>query len=432
MDIDEMLRCLAEADSGRLRPELCDGRYAAVLYDPDEPSLEEDDEFWDEDEPFYGHVVGEASSVYGALDQLASEFAGYDADTTEEILEEYEDVDELDGIQTAERRLLALSALGCLGPMDIVTDDHWNEHYLGRAPVLFAGARFVFLASAAPPHQEEACAILELQPTGTPSPAGRSLMNANDAAAVAAALADGAEVNALDERGMSPLHHAVAHRRPYAVAALLAAGADPALQAGFGNAPHFAALVGGETVKAATARIEDADHWRILHMLVEAGAPVNAGDLTGTTLLDLAIATRPYPEEAIRYLTDRGAHTAHLASMPLTGLVRSLPYHSTASLEIRLNEVRFLLDSGTSPDGALHALLGFYGYYEREVSSEILVAFVDEILRHGPRDTPDDSGHTALDRAEARVANGKHPNYEPVVERLRALHSHGDQVGLGS
>ncbi|WP_433179863.1 ankyrin repeat domain-containing protein [Actinoallomurus sp. CA-150999] len=425
MDIDEMLRCLIEADSERLRPELCDGRYAAVLYD-EEASPELDDEFDDDDDPLHAEVVGEASSVYDALDHVANVFCDFGEDTTEEILDEYEDEEELDGIRTAGRRLLAITALGYMGPMDIVTDDHWNDHYLGKAPVLFPGARFVFLASAAPPHQEEAYAVLELQPTGSPSPADRSLMEADDASAVAAALADGADVNALDDRGMSPLHHAVARRRPDAVAALLAAGADPALQAGFGNAPHFAALVGGETVKAATGRIEDADHRRILRTLVEAGAPVNAGDLTGATLLDLAIATRPYPEETIRFLTDRGAHAAHLASSPLAELLRSLPYYSTASMETRLNEVRFLLDSGASADGALHALLGFYGYYEREVSSETLVAFVDEILRHGARDIPDSDGRTALDLAERWLANGKLPNYEPVVERLRALHSRSD------
>src|SRR5947208_12989900 len=102
MDIDEMLRCLIEADSGRLRPELCDGRYAAVLYDED-ASPELDDEFDDDDDPLHAEVVGEASSVYDALDQLANAFSDFDEDTTEEILDEYKDEEELDGIRTAGR-----------------------------------------------------------------------------------------------------------------------------------------------------------------------------------------------------------------------------------------------------------------------------------------------------------------------------------------
>jgi hypothetical protein len=414
MDVDEMLRCLAEADSGQLRPELCDGRYAVVVFNPDGACLEEESQ-----------VVGEASSVYGALDELANAVIcdHYESDLIQDVLAEREDAPALPGIQTEKRWLLAQFALGLLGPMDVVTEDHWSDPYLGQVSLLFTGARFVFLASAAPPNQDEAHTILELQPTGTPSPADRSLMAAGDAAAVEIALADGADANALDERGMSPLHHAVAHRRPDAVAALLAAGADPALQAEYGNAPHFAALGPGKTVSASVERVEHADHWRILRTLIEAGAPVNAGDRTGATLLDHAIATHPYPQEAIRFLADRGARAAHLESKPLNWRLERLPYDSITSLQRRVNEVRFLLDSGANTDGALHALLGDTGYYEHEVPGEILLALVEEILRHGARDTPDNSGRTALERAESWLANGKHPNYEPTVKRLRAFHS---------
>ncbi|MFI9308794.1 hypothetical protein [Streptomyces triculaminicus] len=102
---------------------------------------------------------------------------------------------------------------------------------------------------------------------------------------------------------MSPLHHAIAHRRADVVAELLTMGADPARQNDFGNAPHFAALDPTGTVKAVADRIDDETHWHIIRMLIDSGAPVNAGDLAGATLLDLAVATRPYPEEAIRFLT---------------------------------------------------------------------------------------------------------------------------------
>ncbi|MER6434131.1 hypothetical protein ABT272_41610 [Streptomyces sp900105245] len=188
---------------------------------------------------------------------------------------------------------------------------------------------------------------------------------------MAAALADGAKIDALDDRGMSPLHHAIAHRCADVVAELLATGADPARQSDFSNAPHFAVLDPTGIVKAAADRIDDDIHWQILRMLIEAGAPVNAGDLTGATLLDLAVATRPYPKEAVRFLTKQGARVTRQAG-DLTKLLARLPYGSRTDLEIRVNEVRLLLEAGASADGALHALLGTYGYYEHEVPSDIL------------------------------------------------------------
>ncbi|MFE2182106.1 hypothetical protein [Streptomyces sp. NPDC059455] len=35
MDLDELLRCLAEAESGELREELTGGRYVVVQYNPE-------------------------------------------------------------------------------------------------------------------------------------------------------------------------------------------------------------------------------------------------------------------------------------------------------------------------------------------------------------------------------------------------------------
>ncbi|MER6434132.1 hypothetical protein ABT272_41615 [Streptomyces sp900105245] len=151
MDLDDLLRCLAEADSGKLRPELCDGRYAAVLYDPDSAAA---------------RLVGESSSIYAALDLLADETAAsYGDNVVEEVLAEFWDeaveaAPTLREIQAVNRRLLALAPLGYTSLLDIATLDHCNDPYLGDAPLLFAGARFVFLSSAAPPHHEEAYAVL--------------------------------------------------------------------------------------------------------------------------------------------------------------------------------------------------------------------------------------------------------------------------------
>ncbi|KAB2352223.1 ankyrin repeat domain-containing protein [Actinomadura rudentiformis] len=427
MDVDELLRCLADTDSGRLRPELCGGRYVAVMYDPDDAPITEEDS--EQDEDLVGiRVLGEATSVYGALDLLARAAAGpYDTDVIEDLLAEHADAEEdfpvLGEIQARERRVFALIVLDRIALMDVLTKEHWNDPYLGAAPRRFVSARFVFLTRASPPHQDEAYAVLELRPTGALSPADRSLLEADDPAAVQAAIARGASVNTLDDRGMSPLHHAVARRRLDVVAALLAAGADPALQAEGGNAPHFAALGRDQTVEPAAERIEHDDHWRILRTLVEAGAPVNAPNRRDARLLDLAIRTRPYPQEAIRFLTEHGAHTMHYAKDRLVSLLRDLPYGSREDLEIRVNEVRFLVESGAGTEGSLHALFDRYGYYEHEVASDILLALVEEILRHGADDTPDLRGRTALELAEHWLAQGNHLNYEPVVERLRAFHS---------
>ncbi|MFD8865177.1 hypothetical protein ACFV1F_12555 [Streptomyces sp. NPDC059590] len=115
-------------------------------------------------------------------------------------------------------------------------------------------------------------------------------------------------------------------------------------------------------------------------------------------------------------------------------LLAVLPYSDgRPALETRVNAVRFLLESGARPEDAevaaqrtwlrpgdgpaLHALLHFTGYYEREVPGDILLELVDELLRHGVRDTSY-QGSTALECAEAWVKGG-HANYEPMVRRLR-------------
>jgi uncharacterized protein len=372
--------------------------------------------------------------VYDALDLLASAVLDDVGDPPDEDDIRKKDLRRLDGIRSPEHRALACLLMGYQGAMEVDTS---------AGPGWLAGARFVFLSTAVPPQQEADYGILELQPTGEPSDADRALMDAakaDDTDAISEALSEGAHVDALDERGMSALHIAVAHRRPSAVTALLAAGADPALQAAYNNAPHFASLDDIERVAAGTERIEDADHLAILRALIEAGAPLNAQNRDGSTLLDLAIATRPYPEETVRFLVGKGARSVRLAHATFGRLLADLPYHGgRQALETRVNEVRFLLESGARPEDddaaaqptwlrpadspALHALLSFTGYYEREVPGEILLELVEQLLRHGLRDTSH-QGSTALEHVEERVKNG-HANYEPVVRRLREAAAEG-------
>ncbi|MGP3973996.1 ankyrin repeat domain-containing protein [Streptomyces sp. 8N114] len=487
MDEDEVLRCLAEAESGRLRPELCGGRYVAVAYDID--GTDDEDAFEDEaDEGFENvRVLGEVSSVYEAFDLLMAEMAddaeakkalgaaglplvdddrdgdlldegqgddqgdgqggGQDGDRNNDLDDDDPDDDPddefdddrgapaLPGITSPARRYLAYTALSWTAPMDLVTSSHHESYYLGHAPALFDGARFRFLCSAAPPHHEEAWAILELQPTGEPSDADRALMTASalgDTEAISAALTANADVNALDEHGMTALHAAVAHRRPGAVTALLAAGADPARQAEFGNAPHFAGLDHRQRVRSCADRLDGAEHMAVIRSLLDSGAPVDAHDRDGATLIDLALNTLPYPAELVSLLVDRSASSGLLGNRTLGHLLDRLPYRDPRALRTHVNKVRFLLDAGADPnaaenDGAvfthrrpaLHALLTGTVYYAHEVPGEVLAALVDELLRHGARDVPY-RGETVLEQVEHRLDDERFQNYRPVADRLRA------------
>ncbi|MGO4749951.1 hypothetical protein AB4212_15225, partial [Streptomyces sp. 2MCAF27] len=136
----------------------------------------------------------------------------------------------------------------------------------------------------------------------------------------------------------------------------------------------------------------------------------------------------------IRHLVGKGARSIRLTDPDFGRLLAVLPYSDgRQALETRVSQLRFLLESGARPEDAeaaaqrrwlrhgdgpaLHALLAFTGYYEREVPGDILLELVDVLLRHGVRDTSY-QGSTALERAEERVKN-HHANYEPVVRRLR-------------
>ncbi|GAA3355977.1 hypothetical protein GCM10017744_020680 [Streptomyces antimycoticus] len=108
MDLDQLLRCLAEAESGELREELTGGRYVVVQYDPEETVFDdaalaelfgvptpdtgaaapdavedpdaigdtdeesEDEEYEDEDGAWFS-LIGIAPSLYEALDLLGDE-----------------------------------------------------------------------------------------------------------------------------------------------------------------------------------------------------------------------------------------------------------------------------------------------------------------------------------------------------------------------
>ncbi|MBO3679796.1 ankyrin repeat domain-containing protein [Streptomyces sp. NEAU-YJ-81] len=494
MDLDELLRCLAEAESGELREELTGGRYVVVQYDSEETVFDdadlaelfgvpapgtgaaapdavedpdaiedtdeesEDEEFEDEDGAWFS-LIGVATSLYEALDLLGDELPDED-DLTELDEEEWaaeaaefgahvfgaevfgaaaedEDGEEggegdgeegnewlalLRGIRDPRRRSVVQLLCGVLGPMDFLTEDFEEDCYLGHVATRLPGARFVMLASAAPPNQEVAFAILELPPRDTPDPVSRALLlaaAAGNPAALRAALGEGADVGTLDEYAAAPLHHAVAARSAEVVEALLAAGADPRAQAAFGNAPQFTAAGPGRPYPTAR-RVEDEEHWSLLWSLLDAGADINAANTAGQTLLDLAVRSDPYPERQVRLLLERGAVSRELATARVDALVRGLPYGYEEELCVLRNQVRFLLDTGAPYDHPLDSLLAVTGYYERELSADYLVELVDIMVSRGVGDRPGTYGRTARESAMQWVDHGL-THYQAVVDRLAAV-----------
>lgn len=453
MDLDELLRCLVEAESGEPRQELTGGHYAVVRYDVDEMSFDdadlakffgapapaaedtdEEDEDEDEDGASFA-LIGVATSVYEALDILgeelpdeeglteldeeewAAEAAEFGADAVGEGEDDW--VARLQGIRDPRRRSVVQLLCGVLGPMDFLTEEFEEDPYLGHVAARLPGARFVMLASAAPPHHEVAYAILELPPRGTPDPAGRALLRAasGDLAALRAAIGDGADVDTLDEYGTAPLHHAVAARATAAVGELLAAGADPRAQSAFGNAPQFASADRPGRPHPTAHQVDDEEHWSILWSLLDAGADVNAVNTAGRTLLDLAIRSDPYPEQQVRLLLERGAVSRELAQTRVDSLVARLPYRYEGPLRIVRNQVRFLLTTGAPYDHPLDALLATTGYHQHELSGEYLAGLVDIMLSNGVRDRPGTHGRTALESARQWVDHGL-THYQAVVDRL--------------
>ncbi|MER6010547.1 hypothetical protein [Streptomyces bluensis] len=215
MDFDDLLQCLVESEQGQPRPELTGGRYMVVDYVTPAPApatstgtAEAREATGEKSEGAEDHsfdVIGTAPSFYQALDLLgealgcdeelaeldeeewAAEMAaelGMDvADEDEEDEEESEDgqgvadsnselMAVFKSIRAPQRRAVVHLLCGYFGTMNFVTEDFEQNFYLGHVARRMPGAQFVMLASAAPPNQEVAFAILSLRP-GDGSEAGK-------------------------------------------------------------------------------------------------------------------------------------------------------------------------------------------------------------------------------------------------------------------
>ncbi|MDA2809459.1 ankyrin repeat domain-containing protein [Nocardiopsis sp. RSe5-2] len=412
MDQTEIVRMLADADAGRVTGPVGPNRYAVVAYDLDAEYDGEDEDFLDYDEDLeclsvWGlrPTAAEAFDLLG--DKLADRLDGAVDEYIEHALGPGVEVDDFDAWfegdadtlallkakPTPGRKMLVFLLQGYHAPMDHLDEkDQPYDAYLGPAAKLFHGARALYGASAAPPYHDEAMAVFELQPTDRE---------------------DGP--NSLDDRGMSPLHHAVARGDLAEVTALLEEGADPNLQAEYGNSPLFAAVDVNGQVSSVLETI-DGDRWALIRTLLDHGAQINARNRVGRTLVDLAVATLPYPAEIIGELRTAGGRSFRYGPDALEKMLeRSLPREEKA-FQVRLGEIRYLLESGADRHGLLHRVFRRTGYSDGELPEHRLVALVELLLAQSVRDEVID-GTTAADLARRWVDHGL-DHYRAAVDLL--------------
>ena len=151
------------------------------------------------------------------------------------------------------------------------------------------------------------------------------------ASEVSAAVIAGADLNARDEYGATPLHLAAVNPEPSVVAVLIEAGADPnAREAQVGATPlHAAAFYNPEP--------------SVVAALIEAGADVDARTERGATPLHLAVGKNPEPSVVAALIeagADPNAREAEVGATPL---------HEAAFRNPAPSVVAALIDAGADP-----------------------------------------------------------------------------------
>lgn len=405
----------ADADAGRAKEPIRAGGYAVVTF-----SLRADSN--EEDRDLAGLALrGSTSTAAEAFDLLGDTMAHDIGDDVDDLVAdelgigvEVNDFDQwfegdeaaialLKSKPTNGRKMLMFLLYGYYAPMnDLDARTQPYDRYLGAAAKLFTGARAHYGASAAPPHFEDGMVVFELQPTDRE---------------------DGP--NSLDDRGMSPLHHAVAQGDFPTVTALLEAGADPNLQSEYGNSPLFAAIDHRGHTSSVLEAI-DSDRWAVTRALLDHGARTNSRDRLGRTLVDLAAQTLPYPAAVIEELHVRGGQSFMLKPEEIRSRLECLYFDKLDWFQVRLNEIRYLLENGAERRGLLHHFFGTSGWWEDELSGDQLVAVVGLLLSQGVRDEEID-GKTAGEHARKWLEQG-FEHYQAAIDLIEA---NTDQPPLG-
>jgi ankyrin repeat protein len=112
---------------------------------------------------------------------------------------------------------------------------------------------------------------------------------AGQAATIACLIRAGADPNATDKSGVTPIHRAVRTRSAAAVEALLAGGAEPRCRNASGATPLHLAVQNTGASNSGTAHAIDQQR-RIIELLLEAGARPQDKDGNGKAVLDAAKA----------------------------------------------------------------------------------------------------------------------------------------------
>lgn len=410
MDAREIVRLLADADAGRATGPIRPGGFAVVAYDG-EADFDEEDEDYDED---LKHLVvwGIASTAAEAFDLLGDTLADRFGDAVDDQVEHalgrgvrVNDFDQwfegyegaialLKAKPTDGRKMLMFLLYGYYAPMEYFdARSQPYHHYLDTAAKLFTGAKILYGASAVPPWHDEAIGVFELQPTNREE-----------------------GPNSLDDRGMSPLHHAVARDDLAAVTALLESGADPNLQSDYGNSPLFAAVDHRGRTSSALETIART-RWALTRALLDHGAQINSRDRLGRNIVDLAVSTLPYPAEILGELRSRGGKSFRYKSNALEQRLEQRHPRAEEAFHRHLGEIRYLLETRTERRGLLHKIFES-GYSSRELPEDRLAALVELLLAHGVRDEAID-GRTAADLARKWVACGS-DHYQTAIDLIEA------------
>lgn len=142
-----------------------------------------------------------------------------------------------------------------------------------------------------------------------------------------------AALNERDEKGMTPLHVAIEHRRKACVEMLLVAGADRTVRDGQGRTPFEAA----ERITAMPDRAE------ILLLFWHAGQPKSAAGTAGPAIGTLEYWAMRRQPEIVKLLLKLGLDPNQKGAKGTTAL-------EDAALKGDLESVRALLERGARPD----------------------------------------------------------------------------------